>query len=166
MSNPVSSYMAGHNYDRYRRLAVPTGFSARFPADWTQAVPFFEGVGEAFEAAMPDVSEYMHDWCRTHGIAPHFTIGRTCLSSVAINVNYESCYHFDQGDLPSGYSTLTAMAVGGAYRGGCYRASQLRFSELFSYRLVEGDGAGGPMMALCRLFASLAPDAMESPGRR
>jgi hypothetical protein len=118
MSNPVSSYMAGHNYDRYRRLAVPTGFSARFPADWTQAVPFFEGVGEAFEAAMPDVSEYMHDWCRTHGIAPHFTIGRTCLSSVAINVNYESCYHFDQGDLPSGYSTLTAMAVGGAYRGG------------------------------------------------
>lgn len=67
---------------------------------------------------MPDVSRHMHDWCIAHSVAPRFTIGRTCLSTVAINVNYESCYHFDQGDLPSGYSTLTAMAVGGAYRGG------------------------------------------------
>ena len=67
---------------------------------------------------MPDESKTMHQWCRDHSVAPYFTIGRTCLSTVAINVNYESCYHFDRGDLPSGYSTLTAMTVGGPYCGG------------------------------------------------
>lgn len=118
MSNPVTSYLAGYNYDRYRGLGLASGFTAKFPADWQRALPFFESVWEAFEAAMPDIARHMRDWCRSYGVAPGLTIGRTCLSTVAVNVNYESCYHFDNGDLPSGYSTLTAMAVGGPYQGG------------------------------------------------
>lgn len=118
MSNPVSSFMAGYNYDRYRGLGVPTGFTAKHPEDWQASIPFFESIGDTFDRVMPEAAQYMSEWCRSYGVAPRFTIGRTCLSSVAVNVNYESCYHFDNGDLPSGYSTLTALAVGGAYEGG------------------------------------------------
>lgn len=118
MSNPVSSFMAGYNYDRYRGLGVPTGFTAKHARDWRVSVPFFESIGDTFDRVMPEVARHMREWCASHGVAPRFTIGRTCLSSVAVNVNYESCYHIDNGDLPSGYSTLTAMAVGGAYEGG------------------------------------------------
>jgi len=118
MSNPVLSYTAGYNYDRYRGIAVPTGFSARFPIDWVSAAPFFESIGDSFNVIMPDVSRHMHNWCLENNIAQRFTISRTCLSTVAINVNYQSCFHHDVGDLPSGYSTLTAMAIGGDFRGG------------------------------------------------
>lgn len=118
LSNPVSSYMAGYNYDRYKMRGVPSGYSAKFPDEWARAVPFFESIGDCFDRVMPDESGHMRAWCREHGVAPRFTIGRTCLSTVAINVNYESCYHFDRGDLPSGYSTLTALASGGGYHGG------------------------------------------------
>lgn len=118
ISNPVKSYMAGFNYDRYRKLGVPTGFTARFPESWQCAVPFFDAIGDAFREAMPDVAEHMYGWCTTHRVSPYYTIGSTCFSTVAVNVNYDSCYHFDRGDLPSGYSTLTAVEVGGKYAGG------------------------------------------------
>lgn len=118
MSNPVLSFMAGYNYDRYRGLGVPTGFTARHPQDWRESIPFFESIGDTFDHMMPEVAQHMREWCLSYCVAPRFTIGRTCLSSVAVNVNYESYYHLDNGDLPSGYSTLTALAVGGAYEGG------------------------------------------------
>ncbi len=118
MSNPVSSFMAGYNYDRYRGLGVPTGFTAKHATEWRLSVPFFESIGSAFERAMPDVARHMRQWCASHDVAPRFTIGNTCLSTVAVNVNYESCYHVDNGDMPSGYSTLTAMRVDGDYQGG------------------------------------------------
>jgi hypothetical protein len=118
MSNPVLSFMAGYNYDRYRGVGVPTGFTAKYPDKWRKSIPFFESVSNALAETMPDVAKHMREWCASHGVAPDFTIGDAFLSSVAINVNYESCYHLDHGDLPTGYSTLTAMAVGGTYAGG------------------------------------------------
>jgi hypothetical protein len=128
MSNPVSSYMAGYNYNRYRKLGVPSGFSARFPEDWKRSIPFFNNIGDCFASILPDESKQMSNWCRAHRVMPSFTIGRTCLSTVAINVNYESCYHFDRGDLPDGYSTLTAMSVGGQYQGGQLVLPQYRIA--------------------------------------
>lgn len=118
LSNPVTSYRAGYNYDRYTMLGKPTGFTAAYPDEWRRSIRFFDSIGDTFESIMPDESKHMREWCLSHAVLPPFTIGRTCLSTVAINVNYESCYHFDHGDLPSGYSTLTALAVGGPYDGG------------------------------------------------
>lgn len=116
--NPVGSYKAGYNFDRFRRIGIATGFSRRFPNDWKGAIPFFEAIGEAFEDLMPEESDRMRRWCRSEGISPDFTIGNTCLSTVAINVNYDSCFHLDRGDMKEGYSTLTALGVGGNYDGG------------------------------------------------
>ena len=48
-----------------------------------------------------------------------YLIGTTPLSTVAINVNYESAYHVDRGDLPDGFSTLTVVELGD-YDGGVY----------------------------------------------
>lgn len=115
--NPVGSFMAGYNFDRFRRLALPTGFTKRFPDAWGRSVPFFEAVGACLERLVPDVSQRMIGFCRSTGVAPGFTIGSTCLTTVAVNVNYDSCLHWDRGDWRDGYSTLTAIGTG-AYAGG------------------------------------------------
>ncbi len=120
--NPVKSYMAGYNYwrfgKRFGKLAHLAGFSEKFPDEWEEAVPFFEAVGDALDRHMFCEARVMRRWCERHSVAPALTIGRTCLSTVTINVNYDSAYHYDGGDLPDGYSTLTAVGVGGPYAGG------------------------------------------------
>jgi len=118
LSNPVRSYMAGYNYDRFRKLANPCGFTKLFPEDWKRAIPFFEGIESCLQHSLPDVAKYMFEWCEEHEILSRFTIGATCLSTVAINVNYESCFHYDRGDLDHGYSTLTVVSSGKGYDGG------------------------------------------------
>lgn len=115
--NPVKSYMAGYTCDRFykRRLA---GFSKAFPEDWEKAAPFFEAIGDLLDRHMFYEARGMHRWCVRHAVKPAFTIGRTCLSTVAVNVNYDSAFHRDRGDMQDGYSTLTAITVGGSYTGG------------------------------------------------
>src|SRR5262249_25351013 len=82
------------------------------------AIPFFEAIGHQLLNHMPDEAHAMHWWCEEHSVKPAFTIGRTCLSTVAVNVNYESRFHYDVGDMADGSSTLTAIRVGGSYDGG------------------------------------------------
>jgi hypothetical protein len=118
LSNPVCSYMAGYNYDRFRKLANPCGFTKLFPEEWDHAIPFFEGIETCLKHYLPDVAKHMLEWCKEHEIHSRFTIGNTCLSTVAINVNYDSCFHYDRGDLDDGYSTLTVVSSGKGYDGG------------------------------------------------
>ena len=115
--NPVKSYKAGFNYWRFKGgCALKTGFTKKFPEEWERSVPFFNAIGEQFEKAMPDVAgihrHVMEGW-------EDYLIGTTPLSTVAINVNYESAYHVDRGDLPDGFSTLTVVELGD-YDGGVY----------------------------------------------
>jgi len=116
--NPVRSFLAGSNYHRYTKRAGPAGFSAEFPDLWARAIPFFEAIGDLLLDHMPNEAGAMRRWCERHSVKPGFTIGRTCLSTVAVNVNYESRFHLDRGDMRGGYSTLTAISVGGRYAGG------------------------------------------------
>ena len=118
LSNPVHSYMAGFNYDRFRKRANPCGFTKVFPTEWDNAIPFFDGIGACLKYSLPDVANHMLEWCEEHEILSRFTIGTTCLSTVAINVNYESHFHYDRGDLDNGYSTLTVISSGQGYVGG------------------------------------------------
>lgn len=115
--NPVRSFMAGYRVDR-RNRGCAAGFSKKFPGDWERAIPFFEAIGEALDRHMHYEARRMHRWCERHSVKPAFTIGTTCLSTVAINVNYDSAFHFDGKDMKAGYSTLTAIRVGGSYTGG------------------------------------------------
>jgi len=115
--NPVKSYMAGYNVDRFYRKG-PAAFTMKFPEKWQHAIPFFEAIGELLDQHMFYAASVMHRWCVRHAVKPTFTIGRTCLSTVAVNVNYDSAFHWDVGDMRDGYSTLTAISVGGSYSGG------------------------------------------------
>lgn len=117
MCNPVQSYKAGFNYWRFKGgCALKTGFTKKFPDLWEESVPFFNSIGHQFEQHMPDVAsvhrEVMRGW-------EDYLIGTTPLSTVAINVNYESAYHVDRGDLKNGFSTLTVVEFG-EYEGGVY----------------------------------------------
>ena len=118
LCNPVYSFMAGYNYDRYRKRGIPTGFSKSFPGKWQEALPFFDEVGRMLQRYAPEAASRMAEWCDLHEVRPHFTIGATVLSTVAINVNYDSCFHYDRADYTEGCSTLTAVGVGGGYSGG------------------------------------------------
>ena len=117
VSNPVKSYKAGYTYWRFQGgCAMPTGFTKEFPDKWRASLPFFNAIGERFEANMPDRAaihrKAMEGW-------EEYLIGDTALSTVAINVNYESAYHVDRGDLNEGFSTLTVCEFG-TYEGGLY----------------------------------------------
>jgi hypothetical protein len=116
--NPVKSFLAGYQIPRFQTRGQPAGFSKAFPEDWEKAVPFFEAIGDALDHHMFYEARAMHRWCVRHAVKPALTIGRTCLSTVAVNVNYESRFHYDRGDMRDGYSTLTAIPVGGSYTGG------------------------------------------------
>lgn len=118
LSNPVQSYMAGFNYDRFRKLGNPCGFTRMFPSEWAQSLPFFDGIGACLKQSLPRVEAKMRNWCEENKILTSFTIGSTCLSTVAINVNYDSCFHYDRGDLEDGYSTLTVVSSKDGYDGG------------------------------------------------
>ena len=116
-SNPVQSYKAGYNFWRFRGgVALPTGFTKQFPDRWTNVVPFFNEIGEVFEREMPEKAalhrEYFRGW-------EDYLIGTSPLSTVAININYESAYHIDRGDFPDGFSTLCVAEIGD-YDGGLY----------------------------------------------
>lgn len=116
-SNPVQSYKAGYNFWRFRGgVALPTGFTKQFPEQWQNVVPFFNELGEVFEREMPEKAslhrEHFRGW-------EDYLIGTSPLSTVAININYESAYHKDRGDFPEGFSTLTVVEIGD-YDGGLY----------------------------------------------
>lgn len=118
LCNPVNSYMAGWNYDRYKKLGKQCGFSKSFPIEWNKVIPFFEEINSAFKDICPSEHLIMENWVKENNIFPKLTIGNTVLTTVAINVNYESCFHFDRGDYEDGYSTLTTISPTGDYEGG------------------------------------------------
>jgi len=81
----------------------------------------------------------------------------TVFTTAAINLDYASHYHLDTNDLPDGFSTVGAIAVGGDYEGG-----ELVFPTLrLAVDLRPGD--------LCLFKAHELPHGntpVRGPGRR
>ena len=112
-SNPVTSYVAGYTVGRFNGQAGPAALTAQHPDVWEQLVPVFAPVSEALREHLPDVWER-----HAQRVAPfpELTIPGTVLSTVAVNVNYASCFHRDRGDFKDGYSSVTVLP--GDYDGG------------------------------------------------
>ena len=115
VSNPVKSFKAGVYYDMYRKKNAKWGFSNSFPRDFQNALPLFYEVGELFELFLPKIYN-LHKERDTLHLASCLC-SNTPLSTVSINVNYETYYHKDRGDFSEGFSTLTVLQVGN-YSGG------------------------------------------------
>lgn len=116
MSNPVRSYLAGYGVDRFSNMARENTLTHNYPERWTACLPMVRGIDAVLRAAMPSVHERMRERCALH---PTWTIEGTALSSVTVNVNYESHYHRDAGDFKDGYSALTVVEWE-EYKGGLY----------------------------------------------
>jgi hypothetical protein len=115
LCNPVRSYTAGYNYWRWQGgKGLATGFTKKYPKEWEKSLPFFQAIYAHFKRELPEVDKLHRDQCDKHR---KFCIPGTNLTTVAINVNYESSFHMDTGDLKDGFSTLTVLEVGG-YDGG------------------------------------------------
>jgi hypothetical protein len=123
VSVPTTSFTAGLNcWKRRNGVIQPMGFSKQFPEEFYESIPFFQAIDKAFKDSHYDGWMKNKKRCDTHR---HLTIPGTQLSSVAINKNYQSSFHFDRGDFLDGWSTLTVIEQG-KYDGGflvfpCYR---------------------------------------------
>ena len=109
VSNPVFSFLAGYGVSRFTGKAVTNRITSHFPKEWRNSLPFFQAVNAVHARELPDIHALHLERIREH---PHWVIPGTALSTVTINVNYESAYHYDVGDFKTGYSTLTVVEVG------------------------------------------------------
>lgn len=116
MSNPVLSYLAGFGVDRFSKTARPNLLTNRYRDRWTRSLPFFRAVDEVLARELPHTHALHRERCALH---PSWTIAGTALSTVTVNVDYESRYHVDTGDFRDGYSVLTVLEAG-RYDGGLY----------------------------------------------
>lgn len=114
VSNPVFSFLAGYGVARFTGKAVTNRISSHFPREWHDSLPFFQAIDRVHAAELPEVHALHLERIKLH---PHWVIPGTALSTVTINVNYESAYHYDVGDFKPGYSTLSVVEVG-EYDGG------------------------------------------------
>jgi len=119
--NPVYSYVAGYNFHRYGGRVGMTPISRKYGKEWERAEKrFFFYIGRALRKINPKGERHMRKWAERNGVVQSgLTIPGTALSTVAINVNYNSYLHFDRGDLPNGWSTLTVIEEG-EYEGGYF----------------------------------------------
>lgn len=113
-SNPVHSHVAGFTVSRYGNRAGPGRLTRRHPDRWATSLPFFHEIDRTLARMVPVVHAAMAARAATH---PAWCIPRTALSTVAVNINYESRYHRDRGDFREGLSTLTVVELG-TYGGG------------------------------------------------
>jgi len=116
MSNPVLSYLAGYGVDRFTGRAKAHALTANYPERWGSSLPFFTEVDGVLLEQMPDVYARHLERISLH---PEWRIPGTALSTVTINVNYESCFHLDTGDFKDGYSCLSVVEIG-KYDGGYF----------------------------------------------
>jgi hypothetical protein len=116
VSNPVRSYLAGFTVSRYGNRAQPAKITKRYPRTWADALPFFQAIDETLQRYCTPAWLRMRERVACH---PAWAIPGTALSTVTINVNYESRFHRDAGDFVDGYSALTVLERG-AYTGGLF----------------------------------------------
>jgi hypothetical protein len=116
VSNPVHSYLAGYSFSRFGRRNMLGRITSRYPERWTASLPFFQRIDTVFARELPEVHELHVNRCLLH---PQWRIPGTALSTVTINVNYESHYHLDRGDFRQGYSALSVVEMD-RYRGGLF----------------------------------------------
>lgn len=114
VSNPVHSYLAGFSFSRFGSRNTLGRLTRRYPERWESSQRFFQEVDSVLAAQLPDVYSQHEARIALH---PHWRIPNTALSTVTINVNYESRFHFDSGDFRDGYSTLSVIEEGD-YTGG------------------------------------------------
>lgn len=124
MSNPVLSFLAGYSVERFTHRARPNLLTHRYPERWAASLPFFRGIDATLRAALPVHHAIMRERASLH---PRWTIDGTALSTVTVNVDYESRYHYDTGDFENGVSTLTVRERG-RYDGGFLVLPRLRLA--------------------------------------
>lgn len=115
VSNKVMSYMGGWHFCRFGTpRGIRAAFTRKFPERWEEALPFFQRLNDCHASLVPAVHALHAAQTAKH---PYLTIPNTNFSTVTINVNYESSYHFDRGDFKHGYACMSVVEMGN-YDGG------------------------------------------------
>ena len=103
----VESGIAGY-FDRnaHYDFCRTTSFTKNNLEKFEAALPLFKAVDCGFENFVPDAYKKQKEMAlATH---PNYIIKDTAFTTITINKNYRTAYHYDAGDYPQGFGNLVA----------------------------------------------------------
>ena len=128
-SNEVIGFL--NNDGRRHRFCRQSAFTAEHPEVWRVTVAFCRELDAIYRDALPD------QWARQKAFAdrlhPAYLIPGTVFSTVTVNRNWQTAYHFDAGDYSEGFGVMAQ------WRAGSFTGGDLVFP---GYRFAVRYGAG------------------------
>jgi len=103
----VNSGLAGY-FDRSSHLDFcrTTAFNKKHIEKFNKALPLIERVDAGFKEFVP--SRYKKQKEMIMATDPNYRIGNTAFTTITINKDYRTAYHYDAGDYPKGFGNLVA----------------------------------------------------------
>ena len=103
----VRSGIAGYfdrnaHYDFCRK----TAFNKKNIEKFNKALPLIEKVDQGFKEFVPE--RYKKQKRMIKATEPNYRIGDTAFTTITINKDYRTAYHYDAGDYPKGFGNLVA----------------------------------------------------------
>ena len=104
----VMSGVAGY-YGRYPRIPYGriTSYTEKNLEKFEMAYPFLNKLNEGFKQLLPKRWETQRK--AADKLDPRFVIDKTVFTTLTVNHNWRTAAHLDAGDLPDGFSNLTAV---------------------------------------------------------
>jgi hypothetical protein len=115
---PAYSGIAGW-YSRYPRIPYgrATGYTDHHFDKFKLSFPFFKRLNGGFKELLP--WRWGNQRAAADKMDPAFLIPETVFTTVTVNKSFRTHYHFDAGDLTSGFSNLLVLSKNENYEG-CY----------------------------------------------
>ena len=106
-SEQVNSGIAGY-FDRnaHYDFCRTTAFNKKNIDKFEKATPLINEVNKGFKEFVPERYKKQKEMIRATN--PNYRIGETAFTTITINKDYRTAYHYDAGDYPLGFGNLVA----------------------------------------------------------
>lgn len=88
--------------------------NAKHPEEWKNAIPLIQDIDNMYKILTPEHHTLQYAMAEQTG----FRIPKTSFTTITTNVNLQTAYHRDRGDIKDGFGNLVVIEDGPAYTGG------------------------------------------------